>query len=891
MNKGSSKCVANKNALNLRLVNATCCANTGMLYFVMMMTLFVPLVSAGDQVYVFDIPQQRADGALTVLATQADISIVFDYDAISQHQTNSLKGVYVIRKAVELLLAGTELMYAFNDRGHLIITEKKDLYEDLKMGIKRKRQTLAGVLSFFLYSGGAQIVVAEESGWLLEEVVVTASKRGAGESVNDSSMAISALSSESIDKRGLVGMDDYLRTLPGISMQDRGPGQNSVIIRGLSLDPQASRGSTGVYFGETPLTGLGSASAAGSSGNGDIKLVDIERAEVLRGPQGTLYGADALGGIVRVLPVAPNLQQVEGKLATRYSHTGEDGGDNTMVQGVLNIPLIEDTLAVRGVVYHFDNSGFINNVADSQPIAGIDEFRAFGGVAADRGDVGNNQYKGFRLSTLWRPSDELDATLTYLKQKIEQDGLSEIELNLAGDYQQRRHNTGISGSSYELIENEIEITNLLVNYDLNWGVITSSSSWVDYDGKIEEDKVALVNVFSAIFPSRVAPNQPSYFDSKNKVENFIQELRLASQLDGPLQFVAGLYYEDRERAADIRQTWSGDPAQQPADLQTNVNSGDTTQKAFFGELSYDISEKWKGTLGGRYFDYERNGVLQTSFLGGVRPEELTATEETGQTYKAGLSYTPNEDTLLYGQWSQGFRLGSDAPDSNVNCDIQSIPSPDRLDSDTTDNYEIGFKASLADNRIQFNSAVYRIDWENIPVVTSHPNNCFVRENAGKAKSEGIELELQARLTESLEVAVSASYGEATLVGDSNIGNDGDNLPGSSDFNATVGIQYDFILASYDSFARADYTYISEYFSSVDETGSAVTPEPAGGFGQLNVKVGLEMDKVAVDLFVNNLTNNDGLTWLETISSGTPESGSRAYTIRPRTVGLNLRYSF
>ncbi len=609
-------------------------------------------------------------------------------------------------------------------------------------------------------------------------------------------MAISALSGDTIEKRGLVGMDDYLRTLPGISMQDLGAGQNSVVIRGLSGDPQGQSGSAGIYFGETPLAGFQPASIIATQGNIDLKLVDIERIEVLRGPQGTLYGSDSMAGTVRVLPVAPNLQEMEGKLATRYSQTGERGGDNTMVQAVLNVPLIEDKLAVRGVVYQFDNSGYIDNVVVSQSVPGLATTTGvYGGVANDRDDVGNDQYTGFRLTTLWQPIDELDITLSYLEQDIEQDGIPEVSLNLAGDYQQRRVNTGVGGSSFELLENEVDITSLVVNYELGWGTVTSASSWVNYDVRNETD----LTYFSALFG---LADQPYGSFNERNTEAFTQELRLASNLDGPLQFVAGLYYSDNESVyGRFEHDWTGDVSQDSGvPLQSTTGIETLQQESFFGELSYAFTDQLTATIGGRHYEYERDINRVYKFSTVLTIPTITNVVDKGQLYKANLSYTPNEDMLLYTQWSEGFRPGS-ALNEIPGCTAQGIPSPDKLGPDTTENIELGFKSSFADNRITFNAALYRINWEDIPVRVNPVANCFLSLNAGKAKAEGVEIEMQAQLSENFRTDLSASYGETTLVGDSSIGSDGDNLPGSSDFNLSLGVQYEFTLANHNSFAR------------------------------------------------------------------------------------------
>lgn len=861
----------------------------GLVSVVLLLTAFTLSGSARAQaqvIYAIHLPAQSIAESLTQLSEQTDQMLLFSYDDAKNLKANSVIGSYTIPQALAIMLEGTGFSGGLTQKGVLMISlmELDGANQNGKgeISMNTKKKLLASLVGLFAASSMHTAVAqdqnddaAQQSG--LDEIIVTASKRGAGTSIQDTAMAISVLSGDTIEKRGLVGMGDYLGTLPGISMQDRGAGQNSVVIRGVASDPQAGRATSGIYFGETPVTGLGATSGFGGAGNADIKLVDIERIEVLRGPQGTLYGSDSMAGTVRVMPISPDLGEVSGGLATRYSQTGEEGGDNAMIQAVLNVPLIEDVLAIRGVVYKFDNSGYIQNVAASQPVSGIATTEGFGGLARDRGDVGGDEYTGFRLSALWQATDSLDITLGYTDQEIEQDGVPDVNLDLDGDYQQRRFNTGAEGSNYEFLTNEIDITSLTVNYDLGWAGITSASSWVSYDDFLQSDFTHLTFLFAL-------SDQPYYSDNGSSIERFSQELRLASQFSGPLQFVSGLYYEDEERDQLSTLFWGGSESPPPAlpvlsefDTFTEVE-----QWAFFGEISYAVNEQLNATLGARHFDYDRNRVQAVFGSPGV-PEEK---KESGQTYKVNLSYTPNDDTLLYGQWAEGFRLGTPGT-INANCEAAGIPSGEGLDSDTSENYELGLKVSLVDNRLKLNAAIYRIDWEGIPIRVNKGFGCFINEAAGTAKSEGVELELSAYLVDNLQANLSASYGEMTLQEDSSVGDNGDNLPGSADFNISIGLQYDFTLSSYDSFARIDYSYISEYYNSTAE-GDLGSP-PAGNFSQVNLKTGIVFDQVGVDIFVNNLTNDDALTWVDNLNGrlGAP----RANRIRPRTVGLNIRYQF
>ena len=845
------------------------------------------------RVVTFNVPSQNIVEALTTLAGQASCQLLFSYEVVDSLQSNEVVGRYTIQEALQILLTDTALSGRLTAHGVIVIGpinafEKKQLRGRV---MKSKKNLLASTIAFFVGSGMAPGVFAQADDAAaqrsqIDEIIVTASKRGAGQSIQDTAMAISALSGDTIEKRGLVGMDDYLRSLPGVSMQDRGASQNSVVIRGLGSDPQLEDSTVGIYFGETPITGLGSSSTGDTSGSADIKLVDIERIEVLRGPQGTLYGSGSMGGTVRVIPSPPDLVQTEGKVAAHYSQTGEQGGDNSMVQGVINVPLVEDTLAVRAVVYQFDNSGYIDNVAASQSAAEPHILAAIAGtgVVSDKSEVGGDQYSGFRLTTLWQATEELSVTLGYTQQEIEQDGFPEVNLNLMGDFQQVRVNTGPGGSESEFMGNEIDIINLTVEYDLGWASLSSSSSWVDYEATNNGD--VSIFMFSPIYAN---------IDSGNEV--FIEELRLSSQLEGPLQFLVGLYYEDADFTSSGSFLWGGDPLLSDPSTPIFVTGQDgvTEQKALFGELTYNISEDFSATFGIRHFDYDQS-FSQKNLAGTfVLLDESSTKQEDGQSYKFNLTYTPNDDILIYGQWAEGFRLGQAVAKPNSACDANNdnilddvgFAAPDGVDSDTSESFEFGIKASLADNRVTINTAIYRINWEGMPISLSLAScGALVILNAGESKSEGVELEIQTLLTDNLRLDFSTSYGEAILTEDAeNLGDKGDNLPGSSDFNASLGLEYGFTLAGRNAFTRADYTYLSEYYSNLAGDGTA-----AGGFSQVNIKAGIEFNAIEVNLYINNLTNADDLTWVESVFGGFSTS-RRAYRLRPRTIGLNLAYRF
>jgi iron complex outermembrane receptor protein len=718
----------------------------------------------------------------------------------------------------------------------------------------------------------------------LEEVVVTATKRETN--LQETAAAVSVMSEESIEKRHLVGMEDYLAALPGVSYQDRGAGSNTVTIRGIAMGSQLDTNSpVGNYFGEVPVTGLGPQVNGNQAGNADIKMVDVQRVEVLRGPQGTLYGSGTMGGTVRVIPKAPNLQRIEGSIGTEYSVTARNGGQNYMVQGVLNAPLIEDTLAVRMAAYRFDNEGYIENVAVTHPDQQVVDAVNAGAFAKDRKHVGGDAYTGFRVSALWRPTANFSASMMVMNQRIEQDGFREVELNLPGRYQQTRVRVGEMGLDDEFVNIDLDIANLVLEYDLGWGSVLNSTSLINSKAASEVE----LSFLGAPFVGGGSYNE-------NEKEVIVNELRFTSDFSGPLQVLGGMYYEDRTVDIDVAIRWTGRPPA-PADAFYSQSQIRNTQKqtAFFGELAYTPIDPLTLTLGARYFKFEQ-GIPVSRSLGVPSTNEGRKASVDGENLKFNISYKFNDQWFAFAQWSQGFReprfQGIILPeyDSNGNGLVEFRDGIERkvveglLDPDSVDNYEAGVKFSSAGGRLQASLSGFLIDWEGIPVVPSLTafQGAALYFNAGKARSQGLEFEASAELIDDLFLELSASWVDATLAESAEgLGNKGDRLPGSAEYNVKAALEKRFTVAGYDSFVRGDYTYVSEYYSLFQAVGI-----PGGGYSLVDLSAGVAINNIKVGLFVKNAANADDFTWVDNVFDA-----QRAYRLRPRTIGFNVAVAF
>lgn len=712
----------------------------------------------------------------------------------------------------------------------------------------------------------------------IEEVIVTANRRE--QRLQDIPMAITALDSGEIERRGLVSLGDYLNTVPSVLLVEAGLGFNQISIRGIGGRGDATVGN---YFGEIPLT-LGTAARTP-----DIKLVDMERVEILRGPQGTLYGAGSVGGALRKIPNAPQLGVFSSDVNLGYSNTAVHGGDNSKVTGVFNIPLNEDTLALRLVGYRYNNSGYIINdgAADPQKAALAE---VFGAELIDDDDVNSHIYSGVRASVLWQPTDWLNATLMYLNQKLESDGHAEVDPRIDQPYTIGTFSLGdVTPHGREFFKDDHELTNLVLEYDTGFGTLTSSTSWLKGHFNWSRDN-------SRFTVAPVALLNPSTMDG------FVEELRFSSEFAGPWQAIAGLYYEDLENLATPTMSWSGDPDLMPPTLFGGDPSRDAIlrnrvflgveQVAVYGEVSYELTDELKLTAGGRWFDYDRehNDSRRGEWLPPLDFHETAS--ESGSRFKFNASYTLDENALIYAEWAQGFRLGRpQRPIPADNCDqnndgildgTNAPLEPGNLKSDSLDSFEIGGKFALLQQRLILNTAIFYVDWTDIPTVSPNGTCGFnVSINAAAAVSQGVEIESLLQITERLKLTAGGSYIDAEFAKDDLEANafKGEQLPISTNVNYRIGLQYDFDLAGNPGYISGDYGYIGESFRTVVEQRNNIAP--AGDYGRLGMRIGIALEDFSVEVFGQNLTNENAFTGAQ--------STFRGYQLRPRVVGVEVRH--
>jgi iron complex outermembrane receptor protein len=726
----------------------------------------------------------------------------------------------------------------------------------------------------------------------LEEIVVTATKRAT--SLQHVPMAMQAFTATTLENMGADQVDGYYRMIPNFAVVDRGAGGRLYSIRGISTGLVTQGAATvGVYIDEMPI------SAAGFQP--DPRLFDIERIEVLRGPQGTLYGEGSIGGTLRMITPRPDPSAFSGKLDSSVQSTGE-GDDSYKLNGMLNMPLIKDVLALRVSGLHHELGGFIDRI-DMPDGVNLDVGSLIGAPPGAIPVMGSGPIKGKqnindqvtsagRVSLAWNATERLSVDLSFLKQSVEADH-GNVEVQGAGDL-----NTNLIKD--EAVKDDFELSNLTISYDLGWANLLSSTSHYERTRDVTSDTSDLGE---AIFPTAKLPGSSTFTTELQDMTS--QELRLTSTGDGPFSWIGGVFYVDKDNGFDqiIVDDYGvfvsfmqilGVPVTNARQLLDQTGQQDEKQTAIFGELTYDFTDKLSATLGLRYFDIKQRDTLvnnDINILGLGLTDGVSETGESDPVMKFNVNYSPNDSSLVWVTASQGFRIGGTNTTPGIPEENQTYGS------DTLWNYEIGARTSWYDNRLELNSAIYYIDWSDIQLALPL-GTAFGTINAGKARIIGAEIELQARPVSGLDLSLTAGYNDGELTEDTrgapagpNPGFKGDRLPGVPRLNLSASMQYVFPLFAdgIDGFGRVDYSYTGDSTTTFNDLSTAnglPSHFEPDAYGLLNMRVGVQNERWTAALYVDNVTDERAQMLIDNSSVTV-----RITRNRPRTVGLNVRLEF
>lgn len=782
-----------------------------------------------------------------------------------------------------------------------------------------RRTAIVAVVTMALALGSAAAVAQQ-----VEEITVTATKRES--TIQDVPFSINAQTQKDIQRSGAGNLEELSRNVAGLTIQNLGPGQSQVAIRGVSAgqivrDQPGVKEQVGVYMDESVISL--------SLFTPDFDLFDLNRVETLRGPQGTLFGSGSIGGTIRYITNKPSTEAFEGALELNLN-TITDGGTGGHIKGMVNVPL-SDTVALRAVGYTTEYGGF------------MDAFLESGGK---KSDVDSGNRTGGRVAVTFSPSDSLSITPRIIYQEISTDGFNrQEEFNLfANPYTTVRPPVQLQEREQHLLlregfEDETLLADLVVDASFKSVDMTFTGSVLDRSILVSRDASALTGSVSIDLGYDDADVLlPSNLRDTTDLQQTTAELRFASSNDGRLQWVAGVFYADLERDYAQRLPTPGYQVATDAVLGAGTSAAvangfpnldspynadlpyDIEQTALFGELTFEATDAIRLTLGGRWYDFQESRRFTSGGLFSNGDDREDETSSDGFTPRVLASFDVGEDVTINAQASQGFRLGGVNDPLNAGLcspeDLAIFGSFQDYDDEKLWNYEVGVKSRVGDGTT-LNAAVFHSDIDDLQV-TLDAGSCSSRVsfNVEEAHSTGAEVELVGVVSDSFEYSLAGSYvqaefdstvvdGSGAILGGVESGN---RLASVPEFQIAATGTWLFTMFGGDAYVNASVQHVGDRITQpsdqVPGAGDFTSGLPFGGatgnevtsldleldpYTLVNASIGVMRDSWEAVLYVNNLTDENANLSFDRERGGRARLAFR--TNQPRTIGVTFRKGF
>lgn len=731
----------------------------------------------------------------------------------------------------------------------------------------------------------------------LDTIVVTANKRV--ENIRDVAASISVVGERQLENLGSSSLADYAALIPGLQVQDNGsPGMTSVSLRGISA--LSSSATVATYIDEVPVGSSGIYQGANTLML-DLLPYDISRVEVLRGPQGTLYGAGAIGGLLKYVTRAPELSGDEFRLGMGLRSV-QGGGEAWNMRFGASVPLKEDRLGLRMSFARNGLPGYTDNVTDG------------------RQDVNDGEQIGARAALFW-DGEAFDLNLSVLHQRIDADDRGGAALDpetlepLFGDNVDRTWQP-------QPFAKELTLTSLSLDWDLDWADFVSATGWSQTETMTQMDATIQFGGVADLLLGLPDPGS-SYVRYTFDLDKVTQEFRLSSKSGGPFEWLVGVFYT-KEDALQGQFVWlgqlDGSPLPAPYDSMfstlANLALPSTYKElAVFANGSLRIGERFKIDAGVRQARNEQwfsqnvsEGILVPL---GDAPGESS---EDVFTWSLSPQFTLGDNSMVYARIATGYQPGG------PNVALEGIPP--QVDSSMLTSYELGLKSQFADQRVQLDLAAFRIDWDDVQVASSF-NGVGGLVNGGEATSEGAELSSTFRATDQWTVGFNIAYTKADVKNDFeptvipqdgfdvilNTGLAGDRMPYVPELSWALTTEYAF--ATNGGFSgqvgaalrgvgdRVNDTTERQRITAPGDPSTLLAPDEItapvklDSYRALDLYAGIGKGNWELRVYANNVTNEGAWSSLTPLASafGGPAVQVAAVPIRPRTFGIEFDYRF
>jgi len=702
----------------------------------------------------------------------------------------------------------------------------------------------------------------------LATIMVTAQKRE--QAAIDVPASVTSIDASSLASGGLDRLSDYVAQIPGMSLTSIKPGENQITIRGITTGLSQSAPTTAVYIDDAPI-GSVNAYTAGSQLAPDIDPANLSRIEVLKGPQGTLYGAGAMGGMIRYVTTPPDFQNLKGSV-TVGGDSVDGGGNGGVGRFYVNLPMGDNSQALQLSGFDQRYPGFIDDVNG-------------------RKNVNYAQLKGGRAAYTWIISPNWKVAASALYQRVH-DGDNQTEdvdaktlKPLYGDLTQQAYIPQPANT-------KLNVYNVSVHGNIGNVALVSSTTYQTIDANAIGDVTPTYGVL--LGPLLGIPDLGTGISQLTSTKRFSQEFRLdSSALDDKLQYEGGLYFtreEDTNQVPGITPFFTTTLAPIPLPFDLIKAEIDSTYREYsaYANATYAFTPKFSIQGGLRYSsDHQAYGQDYSGLLVGPTPLVVTDGREQGDkvTYLLTASYQPSDTQTLYARVANGYRPGG----PNAVPPPSVFAAPKTFAPDSLTSYEVGYKSVMDDGRLSFEGALFTTNWKDIQIQTSDAGfNFFV--NGGAATSKGAEATLLFYPVDGWSLRATGAYTDAKLTEDAPLagGYSGDELPFVPKVTGSLSSNYQWAISTgWSASVGGSVNYIGDRQSDYSLRAPVTVPS----YTTVNLDAAITRDHWRFSLYGKNLGNSRGITYLATRAVVPGLNPYTAGIITPRTIGVEVNYRF